>query len=96
MELRGCTRGLNNWGSPGVAHGIIPYEEASTAYGMDITFTGGGTIDAASVTLGNSKNCIGATGGGTTFCTEGPEDIWEATIVGPDTIDFLGRALLSI
>jgi hypothetical protein len=58
---------------------------------MDITFTGGGTIDAASITIGNGAACFGTTTGGTTFCTIGPTDIWEATQVGPDSIDFLAQ-----
>lgn len=82
---------LNNWGSPGVSAGVAPYEEAQTAFGMEITFTGGGMIDAASVATGNGADCKGTTGGGTTFCTKGPIDIWEAIIVGPDSIDFLAQ-----
>lgn len=83
--------GGSTWGSPGVGDSVTPYSEAMTAFGMDITFTGGGTIDAASVATGNASNCGGGSGGGTTFCTEGPQDIWQATIVGPDTIDFIAQ-----
>jgi hypothetical protein len=82
---------LDNWGSPGVSAGVIPYAEAQTAFGLDITFTGGGTINAASVATGNASACAGTTSGGTTFCTLDPTDIWQATIVGPDSIDFLAQ-----
>ena len=79
---------MNDWGSPGVGKGEVPYGETQPAFGMDITFTGGGTINAASVGIGNGANCAGSTGGGTTFCTAAPTDIWNATIVGPSSIDF--------
>lgn len=79
---------LNDWGSPGVGNGEVPYGETQPAFGMDITFTGGGTINAASVGIGNGANCVGSTNGGTTFCTNSPTDIWNATIVGPSSIDF--------
>lgn len=79
---------LNDWGSPGVGAGVVPYGETQPAFGMDITFTGGGTIDSGSVSIGNGADCVGSTFGGTTFCTIAPTDIWKAFIVGPDTIDF--------
>src|SRR5262245_37608297 len=49
-----------NWGSPGVGHGVTPYLEASPAFGFDITFTGGGVIDPASVLIGNAAACVGS------------------------------------
>jgi MYXO-CTERM domain-containing protein len=82
---------LNDWGSPGVGYGIVPYTDTQTAYGLDLTFTGGGPIDPASVGIGNDAACAGDTAGGTTFCTISPTDIWEAFIVGPDSIDFLAQ-----
>jgi hypothetical protein len=82
---------LNDWGSPGVAAGVTPYNNSQAAYGMDITFSGGGTVDADSITVGNGAGCEGDTGGGTTFCTISPTDIWEAIQVGPDSIDFLAQ-----
>ena len=36
----------NNWGSPGVGAGITAYGQSQDAFGMTITFSGGGTIDA--------------------------------------------------
>jgi hypothetical protein len=85
--------GLNDWGSPGVSAGITPYNEAQPAFGFDITFTGGGTIDPGSITTGNGAGCVGSTYGGTTFCTEGSAiDIWQAILVSPDTIDFLAQS----
>ena len=39
--------GVNNWGSPGVGAGTDVYGQAVAAYGMELTFTGGGTINAA-------------------------------------------------
>jgi hypothetical protein len=82
---------LNDWGSPGVGAGVVPSGESVDVYGMEITFTGGGTIDAASIATGNGAGCVGSTYGGTTFCTISPTDIWEATLVGPDSIDFLAQ-----
>lgn len=82
---------LDNWGSPGVNAGVTPYSQTDAAYGMVITFSGGGTINADAVAIGNSSACAGTTQGGTTFCTQGPTDIWEAFITGPDTIEFLAQ-----
>lgn len=81
---------LNDWGSPGVGSGLATYGESQDAFGMTLTFTGGGTIDAASITTGNGAACVGATFGGTTFCntTASPSDIWVATLTGPDSISF--------
>ncbi len=81
---------LNDWGSPGVGAGLATYGESQDAFGMTLTFTGGSTIDAASITTGNGAACLGSTGGGTTFCnTSGfPPDIWVATKTGPDSISF--------
>lgn len=80
--------GGNDWGSPGVGRGIVAYGESQSAFGMTITFTGGGPIDAASVAIGNASGCAGGSGGGTTFCTISPTDIWTAFLEGPDTIAF--------
>ncbi len=77
---------LNNWGSPGVVFGWAASGESVTLYGMEITFTGGGPIDANSIGIGNGAACVGS---GTTFCTIDFTDRWEATQVAPDTIDFL-------
>lgn len=82
---------LNDWGSPGVSNGVTPYAEAVTAYGMDISFTGGGTIDPSSVDIGNAYACGGGSTGGTTFCTIAPIDIWEAFQTDPDSIEFLAQ-----
>jgi hypothetical protein len=80
---------LNDWGSPGVGAGLATYGESQNAYGMTLTFTGGGTIDAAAVTVGNAANCRGGTKGGTTFCNiSAGDDIWVATQTGPDSISF--------
>jgi hypothetical protein len=80
---------LNNWGSPGVGAGTAYYGEASPAYGLTITFDGGGAINAASIITGNSAGCAGSTGGGTTFCALSPDALWLAFQTGPDTIQFL-------
>jgi hypothetical protein len=80
--------GQNNWGSPGVGAGTTPYKEGQAAFGMDLTFVGAGPIDPGSITIGNGAGCAGSTSGGTTFCTISPTDIWIATLVGPDSIDF--------
>lgn len=82
---------LNNWGSPGVTAGTVAYSQTDAAFGMIITFSGGGPIDANSITIGNGAGCAGNTGGGTTFCTIGPQDIWQAFQTGPDTIQFLAQ-----
>ena len=86
------TKYLNDWGSPGVDRGVVAYGESSPAFGFEITFSGGGAIDPASVTIGNGANCGGTTTGGTTFCTISPTDIWEAFLTGPDTIEFLAQS----
>lgn len=83
---------LNNWGSPGVGASITSYSQTDPAFGMTVTFSGGGPINAASVTVGNGAGCAGSTAGGTTFCTiGGTNDIWQAFITGPDTIRFLAQ-----
>lgn len=82
---------LDNWGSPGVGAGTTPYSQTDQAYGMVITFTGGCTVNTDSITTGNGAGCAGSTGGGTTFCTIDPTDIWEAFLTGPDTIEFLAQ-----
>ncbi len=81
----------NDWGSPGVSAGITAYDESQPAFGMTITFAGGGTLDSASISVGNGANCQGTTTGGTTFCTISPTDIWEAFQTGPDSIEFLAQ-----
>ena len=80
----------SNWGSPGVGAGETPYLESPTTFGFEITFTGGGTVDAPSIAIGNAAACVGAEFGGTTFCTN-TNDIWQAFLVGPDTIEFLAQ-----
>lgn len=83
---------LNDWGSPGVGAGTTAYSQTDAAYGMVITFSGGGPIDVASATVGNGANCAGSTTGGTTSCTiGGTDDIWQAFVTGPDTIQFLAQ-----
>ena len=82
---------LNDWSSPGVDAGNATYGETADAFGLDLTFTGGGTIDATSISIGNSSDCVGGTSGGTTFCTSGPSDAWVATQTGPDSISFLAQ-----
>lgn len=83
---------LNDWGSPGVGAGTVPYGESQAAFGMELNFTGGGTIDAGSVGIGNGAGCAGSTSGGTTFCTISPTDIWVATITGPSSIKFIAQS----
>lgn len=80
-----------NWGSPGVAAGVTAYGQSQDAYGMTITFSGGGTIDASSIAIGNGANCVGSTHGGTTFCTTSPLNIWTATLINPYTINFIAQ-----
>ena len=70
--------------------GETPYLESPTTFGFEITFTGGGTVDALSIAIGNAAACVGAEFGGTTFCTN-TNDIWQAFLVGPDTIEFLAQ-----
>ncbi len=79
---------LDNWGSPGVGAGITTYSQADSAYGMSITFNGGATINADSISIGNGAACIGSTAGGTTFCTISPTNIWQAFLTTPGTIEF--------
>jgi hypothetical protein len=79
------------WGSPGVSYGITPYTRSEAAYGMEITFTGGGPIKSGSIAIGNGAGCAGDETGGTTFCTIGPTDIWEGFTTGPDSVDFLAQ-----
>jgi len=83
---------LNDWGTPGIGAGVVPYGESSAAYGIIVTFAGGGAIDAASIGIGSSAACVGSTGGGTTACTISPIDPWEAFQTAPDTIEFLAQS----
>ncbi len=82
--------GNDNWGSPGVGASVTPYSRASVAYGLDIDFTGSGTIIPSSITVGNGAACAGSVGGGTTFCASpfGAADIWIAFLTGPSSIAF--------
>jgi hypothetical protein len=82
---------LNDWGSPGVGAGVDTYGETAPAFGFQITFSGGGTVDPASIAIGNGADCIGSTGGGTTFCNTFSDDIWQAFQTGPDSISFLAQ-----
>lgn len=82
--------GASDWGSPGIGAGESVYGEAAPAYGFQISFTGGGSIDPSSIAIGNTSACAGSSGGGTTFCTQ-DSDIWEATLTDPDTISFLAQ-----
>lgn len=90
----GSTWGFNaqsaapaNWGSPGVGQGFSAYGEATAAYGLELTFTGGGTIDSGQVTTGNSSNC----GGGSIFCVQGfsSNTVWTGYRLGTESIEFL-------
>lgn len=83
--------GSEGWGSPGISYGTTAYTQSQAAYGMDITFTGGGEITPGSVSIGNAAGCAGTSTGGTTFCTISATDIWEAFQTGPDTIQFLAQ-----
>ena len=81
-----------DWGSPGVGAGVVAYGESSPAFGMVITFQGEGVvIDSSSIAVGNGAGCVGSTFGGTTFCTLGPTDIWQAFQTGPNSIEFLAQ-----
>ena len=83
---------LNDWGSPGVSAGTTNYGESTAAYGFEITFSGGGTVDSGAIAQGNASACAGTTTGGTTFCNlSAGDDIWQAFQVGPDSIDFLAQ-----
>ena len=78
----------NDWGSPGVTSGVTPYLETQSAIGMIVSFTGGSTIDAAQITLGNGAACAGNSNGGTTFCNG--TVIWTASLsTDQNTIKFL-------
>ncbi len=80
---------LDNWGSPGVGSGTTAYSRADSAYGMSITFNGGGAVNADSIAIGNGAACAGSTAGGTTLCTLGSSNnIWEAFLTTPYTIEF--------
>jgi hypothetical protein len=84
------TSPFDNWGSPGVGAGITPYLQPDSAYGMDITFSGVGPINAASIDIGNTSACIGSGGGGTTFCNApfGANGFWQAFLTGENSISF--------
>lgn len=83
--------GAAGWGSPGISYGITAYTQSQAAFGMTITFTGGGVITPGSIAIGNAAGCGGNTSGGTTFCTLSPTDIWEAFQTGPDSVEFLAQ-----
>lgn len=80
----------DNWGSPGVGASITPYQEADSAFGLDLIFSGVGPIDASSIAIGNTSGCVGSGGGGTTFCSEpfGANGFWQAFLTGPNSISF--------
>jgi len=90
--------GDNNWGSPGVGAGVVDYGESIPAVGFEITFSGGGTIDPAEITTGDTVGCwTGASLGGTIFCgATGGAPQWTADLVGPDTIAFWAPAGTSL
>lgn len=78
----------NNWGSPGIGAGVTAYTRPDTAFGFDISFLDGGIIAPGSVATGNASACAGSTTGGTTFCSIGPNNIWEAFAIDDHTIHF--------
>jgi hypothetical protein len=84
---------MPDWGSPGVSAGVTPYLESSPAFGLILTFAGGGPINANQIAIGNGAACGGTTVGGTTFCTLSStvNDIWDAFLVGTNTIEFLAQ-----
>ena len=88
----------NDWGSPGVGAGVVPYGESNPAVGFEITFSGGGTIDPAQITVGDTTGCwSGGSTGGTIFCgATGGAPQWTADLVGPDTIAFWAPAGTSL
>lgn len=82
----------NNWGSPGVNTYNASYFETQSAYGLIVSFTGGSVIDATQITNGNSANCLGTAYAGTTFCAVGsPDNIWVASLIDANTIEFLAQ-----
>lgn len=88
----------DNWGSPGVGAGTTPYLEGVSAFGMDVTFFGVSPIDPAQIIVGNGAACVGAGGGGTTFCNApfGTAGIWQAFQTGPDSISFRAQDVSQI
>jgi hypothetical protein len=86
-----ASSGAAGWGSPGISYGTTTYTQTQAAYGMIITFTGGGVITPGSIAIGNGAACSGTTSGGTTFCTLGPTDIWQAFQTGPESVEFLAQ-----
>lgn len=82
----------NNWGSPGVGAGVTGYSRPDTAFGFDITFLDGGIIAPGSVATGNASGCTGSTFGGTTFCSIGPNNIWEAFAIDDHTLQFRAQS----
>ena len=89
---------FNNWGSPGVGASITSYLEVDSAFGLDLTFFGVGSIDVSSITLGNNSGCTGSGGGGTTFCGD-PFDstgFWQAFLTSPNSISFRAQDVSQI
>lgn len=82
--------GQNNWGSPGVGAGITAYTGTESAFGFDITFSGGGSILPGSIALGNVSACQGSATGGTTLCSTPftSADIWKAFEIDSTTVSF--------
>lgn len=89
---------FDNWGSPGVGAGTTPYLQPDSAFGLDLTFSGVGPIDAASIALGNASSCGGGGGGGTTFCNApfGANGIWQAFLTGENSISFRAQNVAQI
>jgi hypothetical protein len=98
--LNNCQPFLN-WGSPGVGmlnnrSLIATYGESSPAYGMTISFFGGGTVDANMVAQGNFGGCMGGStsNGFTSFCmwqSGNPIDFWTGQVTGLNTVTFTSR-----
>jgi PEP-CTERM motif len=73
----------DNWGSPGSFAGLVPYGQIQPAIGFEITFAAGAVIAADTITTTNGGFLE------TTFWNFSSNNVWTASLIGPNSIEFL-------
>jgi hypothetical protein len=73
----------DNWGSPGVFAGVVPYGQIQPAIGFEITFAADAVIAAVTITTTNGGLLE------TTFWNISSNNVWTASLIGPNSIEFL-------
>jgi hypothetical protein len=72
----------DNWGSPGVFAGVVPYGQIQPAIGFEITFAADSVITASTITTTNFGFLE------TTFFNTSTISVWTASLIGPNSIEF--------